>query len=198
MFLSINIIKEYFLLDIYDYFDGALHFYINVFVLLLGVALAACCFIITAYTRKTYAVYTQLLRHKAFDLDSAKTLAELHLEPSGIIKSTLARGNHFNKCIRRAGAKDADESDSDQPLAQDSCKKDTQSSGKPTPNQLQAIDFSKERFYIDTSVKFKNAEPPSYTGAIIFSLIFVFASVLLFMFMPDILALLSGINMFGK
>ena len=174
MFLSINIFKEYFLLDIYDYFDGALHFYINIFVLLLGVTISACCFIITAYTRKTHAVYIQLMRHKAFGEDSAKTLEELHLEPSGIIKSTLARGNHFNKCIRRVASDGTD------------------------PKKDQPIDLSKDKFYIDTTVNYKSAEPPSYTGAIVCSVIFIFISILVFMFMPDILSLLSGINMFGK
>lgn len=176
MLLDINIVKEYFLLDIYDYFNGALHFYINIFVLLFGVAISVCCFIVTAYTRKTYAVYTQLLRHKALDENSAKSLEELHLAPSAIIKSTLSRGNHFNKCIRRVGAANGTNSD------------------KPT--QLAEIDFSKDKFYIDTSVQFKNTEPPSYTSAIITSVIILFVSVLLFMFMPDILALLSGINLF--
>ena len=175
MLLDINIIKEYFLLDIYDYFDGALHFYINIFVLLLGAAICVFCFVVTAYTRHTYAVYTQLLRHKAFDETSAKTIGELHLKPTAIIKNTLMRGNHFNKCIRRVGA-------------------ENKNNGAPAP--VQNIDFSTEKFYIDTSVRMKNIEPPSYTSAIIISVIFVFATVLLFMFMPDILALLSGINLF--
>ena len=176
MLLDINIIKEYFLLDIYDYFDGALHFYINIFVLLLGVAICVFCFVVTAYTRHTYAVYTQLLRHKAFDEANAKTIDELHLKPTSIIKNTLMRGNHFNKCIRRVG-------------------ENSEINGTKAP--IPKIDFSTEKFYIDTSVKVKNTEPPTYTSAIITSVIFVFVSVLLFLFMPDILALLSGYDMFN-
>ena len=175
MLLDINIIDEYFLLDIYDYFDGALHFYINIFVLMLGAAICACCFIVTAYTRHTYAVYTQLLRHKAFDEESAKTLAELHLKPTSIIKNTLMRGNHFNKCIRRVGAKNTDNGGT---------------------AQIEKIDFSTEKFYIDTSVKLKSTEPPSYTSAIVISVIFIFVTLLLFLFMPDILSFISGIKMF--
>ena len=173
MLLKVNIVKDYFLLDTYYFFDNALHFYINIFVLLLGLAISACCFIITAYTRNSFSVYTQLLRHKALDEQSAKTLEELHLQPTAIIKHTLIRNNHFNKCIRRAGV-DANSNTSDQ-----------------------KIDFTKERFYIDTSVKLKSTEPPSYASAIITSAIIIVVSVILFWCMPDILELISGVNMLG-
>ena len=174
MLLEVNIVREYFLLDTYYYFDGALHFYINIFVLLLGLAISACCFIVTACTRTSFSVYTQLLRHKALDEQSAKTIAELHLKPNGIIKHTLLRSNHFNKCIRRVGV-DANSN-----------------------TQNQKIDFTKERFYIDTSVQLKSTEPPSYISAIVTSVIIVIASVILFIFMPDILTLVSGADMFGS
>ncbi len=175
MLLQSYTVKDYFLLDTYYFFDNALHFYINIFVLLLGVAISACCFIVTAYTRSSFTVYTQLLRHKALDEESAKTLDQLHLKPTGTIKHTLLRSNHFNKCIRRAGV-DAENNPS---------------------ARSEKIDFTKERFYIDTSVKLKSTEPPSYTSAIITSAIIIVVSVILFWCMPDILELISGVNMLG-
>ena len=166
--------EMYLLLDLYNYTEGAFHFhfYINIFVLLLGVAMCACTFIATAFMRKTSAVYVQLLRNKAFDEQSAKTVEELNIKPGVIIKSTLMRGNHFNKCIRRVGAK----------------------IDKNTPVSMQKIDFATEKFYIDTSVKFKNPVPPSYVSAVIISAIIALFTIILFLLMPDILELLIVIN----
>ena len=96
-------------------------------------------------------------------------------KPTGTIKHTLLRSNHFNKCIRRAGV-DAENNPS---------------------ARSEKIDFTKERFYIDTSVKLKSTEPPSYTSAIITSAIIIVVSVILFWCMPDILELISGVNMLG-
>lgn len=165
--------KKYFLLDLDEYFDG-ISFPINLFILSISVGVCIAIFFITAHNIYTYNILRQLIRHNAMNTESAKTLNELHVKPSFMLRSALSRHGQLTMMVKMA------------------CEQESEEKTKK-----HKIDFSIAKFYlsaenIDRAKRISEGTRPTYIHAALFSLFVLSLSVFLSLFMPEILAFLSG------
>lgn len=169
-----EMIEDYFFLNVNEYFDGV-NFPINLFIISISIGICIAIFFITAHNRYTYLITKQLLRHEARDEESAKTLSQMHISPSMMLKSALSRHGQLTLMVKRVLAEPAEEQKS----------------------QNEKIDFSTARFYlgaenIDRARRINEGTAPTYFHAILFSVMIIAIAVILSLFMPEILSLLSG------
>ena len=178
-------LKEYFLLDIGQYFDGV-SFLINIFILSISLGICAAAVCITAHKRYTASIIKQLLRHEAYSPKSAKTLAQLHLEDSFLLKSALSRNGQLTYTVKRAECEDKDTGDGKE--AVDSNEK----------YRKDKIDFEVARFFIpeerlDRARAINEQKVPNYFSTVIICLLVMAVSFIVTLFMPDILAFIAGL-----
>ena len=72
-------IKEFFFLNLSDYPNIAIDFPIGIFIIILAFLICLGCFYINYYKMYTMNILKQLIRHKAYDEENSKTLADLRL-----------------------------------------------------------------------------------------------------------------------
>ena len=96
-------IKNYFLVDLADYFDIGTSFYINVCVLAIFIAYVGVVLFTSYYRKAMYFSVKQLLRHGADSEESAKTLAEIGLGENRAVKRLLSREGQLTNVVCRVG-----------------------------------------------------------------------------------------------
>ena len=96
-------IKNYFLLDLADYFDIGGSFYINAMLFILFAAFIGAMLVTNHYRRAMHLTVKQLYRHRAFDADSAKTLIEIGLQQNRTVKRFLSRDGQLKAVVCRVG-----------------------------------------------------------------------------------------------
>ncbi len=135
-----NIWNDIILLNLKDYDNIGIDFYINIFFFAVAVFICAGFFVFEHKRKCMRITVKQLLRHKAEREDSAKTLAELGLS-SYNIKRALLTNTRLLKVVKRVGAPEY------------TYEEYTRLS-KEKKIGKEKIDFSTARFYIDE--KYKN------------------------------------------
>ncbi|MBQ8688944.1 MAG: hypothetical protein IJ515_01105 [Clostridia bacterium] len=180
-----TVLKEYFLLDVGQYFDGV-SFLINIFILsiCLGICAAAVC--VTVHKRYTADIIRQLLRHGACSPDKAKTLSEIHLENSFFLKSALSRNGQLTYIVKMAENEDKDIGGGVEAVeSREKYRKDK-------------IDFDTARFFIseerlDRAKTVNEEKVPNYFNTVIVCLLVMSVAFIVTLFMPDILAFIAGL-----
>ncbi len=175
-------IKEFFMLNLKDYTDGALPFPIGAVLTAGLLALCAVMFVITYRKRYTVAIVRGLIRQKAFGEDSARTLKALRLADNRSVKRALSRSGQLTYLVKRAGAESLD--------YEEYVKKSKQKGFRE-----EKIDFSTAAFYIpdpqvDRARGLVEKTNTSWLIPIICSVLFALLLVLAFFFLPDLLELL--------
>lgn len=131
-----NFFKNFFWLNLKNYDNIKIDFPINAFLLVLTLAIAVASIVITLYRGGLQKLIKQLTRFLAHDENNARTLAELGLEKSFIIRLALSREGRLTRLVGRVGETVLTY---EQALALSKEKK------KQKPEK---IDFETARFYI--------------------------------------------------
>jgi len=98
-----NFIKDFVFLNLSQYENFGLSFPLGLFLILLSVGVCSISFYLNYYKSSTSALYKQLLRHEATCEANAKTLKELRLFDSLILRRSLSRGGELTSIVKRAG-----------------------------------------------------------------------------------------------
>ena len=166
-----KMVENYFFLNLNEYFDGV-SFPINLFILSFSVGVCIAIFFASVHNIYTYNILRQLIRHEAWDAQSAKTLTQLHVKPSYMLRSALSRRGQLTSMVKMV----TDGTDIDAKNAK--------------------IDFSTAKFYIgegkDRAKRISEGTRPTYLNAILFSSFIIIVSLIVSILMPEILAFLSG------
>jgi hypothetical protein len=173
-----KLIKDFFFLNLNNYENIDFPFPIGMFLIFFTVAMCVMCFILNYTKSHTTALLKQLMRHKAFDEESAKTLAELRLPRSLAIRMALSQSGQISYLVQRAGYV--------KPTYED-CVKDLKKKGGSSK-----IDFDSEKFYLDVekigrAKKIVETDKTSVLKPYIFSVIFIAILVTLMFLLPGLL-----------
>ena len=132
----IGILKRCFEINLEDYENINFGLEINKVVLGTFVAIIVGILVLNAYRGSIRFMVMQLKRHNATDEESAKTLKELGLDSSRILKKLLASQNMLTKTVLRVGAIEYD--------YETYVKMD-----KAARREAGRVDFDSARFYIN-------------------------------------------------
>ena len=178
-------LNDFLLINVKDYFSDTLDFYINIFLLSVAVGLCIAAFCITVHKRYTALILKQLIRHKAYSEDGARTLAELHIKSSFFLRAALSRRGQLTDMVRRT---DASEYTYEELVKLQREKK----------YKEEKIDFNTARFFI-AEEKIGRAEkitaypPPTYITTALGCVFILALFVCIALFMPEILSFISGL-----
>ena len=100
-----SIINDFFLINLNRYSNIDIDFQINVFLFILALAICAASVVITLYRSSLQKIIKQLTRLSATGEKTARTLPELGLEKSLILKMALSREGRLTRIIGRVGEK---------------------------------------------------------------------------------------------
>lgn len=174
--MFLKLLKDYFFLNLNYYFKGV-DFQINIFLLALAVGMAAAAIMVTVYKRNQSNIIRQLTRHCANSEESAKTLAELRIDPGFIVRSSISKRGQLSAIIAMVGG----------------FPFERKTSGK----KEERIDFSTARFYIknpERAATVNEEKIPSYLGASLIAALTIVIAVVVTLFMPYILSFITGIG----
>ncbi len=173
---------KYVFLNFEDYKNLNFNFPIGLILLFFIVAFPLAVFAINKKKNTITFAVKQLLRHEAFDEESAKTLSALRLSNIKSIKKMLLSGGQFSSMIKIVGYQ--------KPSYEEyiSAKKEKKSFGK--------INFDEIKIYISEESKEKaetigEAEITPIWKPILISLAGIALIAVLFIFMPEILDFLN-------
>ena len=180
-----KLIYDFFFINLKDYPNIGIDFEINVFLLVLTVALAVCFFVANHYRSMMRTIARQLMRHGANNEENAKTLAELGLEKSLWLKWALAHSTQLTRIVGRVGEKVYTYEEYVALSKQKGGIKD------------EKIDFAEARFYIRESAndRAKNIIENYGTStfrAVLYCILFLALYVCLALSMPEILTIVNG------
>jgi hypothetical protein len=100
-----EVLKKCFSINLNEYKYIGVDLEINKIILCTAVVLMACIVVFNTYRANIKLTVSQLVRHKAKDEESAKTLSELGLDTSRAIKKLLGKDNMLTKIVARCGEK---------------------------------------------------------------------------------------------
>jgi len=100
-----NLLEDIFLLNLKDYSNIGVDFYINIFLLVLFVCIGVGCFVFNGYRNAMHILIKQLVRHGAKSESEAKTLKALGLSSSYLVKRCLSGNGQISRIVRRVGEK---------------------------------------------------------------------------------------------
>ena len=100
-----KIFYDFFLINLNEYPNINIDLEINVLLFFISLAICASAFAITIYRATLQRAIKQLTRLGATDEDSARTIKDLGLEKSFILKMALSRRGRLTRIIGRAGEK---------------------------------------------------------------------------------------------
>ena len=100
-----EVLKKCFSINLNEYKYIGVDLEINKIILCTAVVLMACIVVFNTYRANIKLTVSQLVRHKAKDEESAKTLSELGLDRSRAIKKLLGKNNMLTKIVARCGEK---------------------------------------------------------------------------------------------
>ena len=169
-------LKNYLFSNLDYYFEGC-DFQINVFLLGLALGMCVAAFLITLWKRNLSNIVRQLTRHSAFSEDSAKTLSELNIKTSFIVKSSLSRRGQLSAVIAMTGGFPFER--------------------KAEGAKEEKINFDTASFYIknrDRAERINEEKFPSYLNTALASILVLMLTVILTLFVPDILTFITGIE----
>ena len=174
-----KLIKDFFFLNLNDYENIAFPFPIGMFLMFFTVAMCAMCFIMNYTKSRTTSLLKQLMRHKAFDEDSAKTLAQLRLPHSLALRLALSQSGQIAYMVHRAGYV--------RPTYEDYI-----AASKKNGRRNAKINFDTERFYLDVekisrAKKIVETDKTSIIKPILFSVLFIGILIGLMFSLPEIL-----------
>lgn len=179
-----NFIKDFVFLNLSQYENFGLSFPLGLFLILLSVGVCSISFYLNYYKSRTSALYKQLLRHEATCEANAKTLKELRLFDSLILRRSLSRGGELTSIVKRAGEI--------KPTYEEYIEKSSKRGYKP-----EKIDFNEARFYIeegkeDKAKRLLEQSSPAVWKPILLSAVFAAVLVLLALFLPDLLTVINN------
>ena len=134
----IEILKKCFEINLEDYENIKFSLEINKVVLGTFIAIIVGILVLNTYRGSIRFMVMQLKRHNALDEDGAKTLKELGLDNSRILKRLLSSQNMLTKTVARVGATQYD--------YETYVKMD-----KAARREAERVDFESARFYINKS-----------------------------------------------
>lgn len=180
-----KLLYDFFFLNLKDYPNIGIDFEINVFLLVLTLALCVSFFFVNHHRSMMQTIVKQLTRHEATDEDSAKTLTELGLGRAFVLKWALSRPGLLTRIIGRVGEKSY------------TYEEYVALSKKKGGLKEEKIDFNEARFYIRES----GAERAklilenygtSLPRAILYCVLFLVLYVCIALSMPEILSLIDS------
>ena len=128
------------LLNLNEFENIGIDFYINVFFFFLSVAIIVIA-LVFEYSRGTvHITVKQLVRHEARGADNAKSLKELGLNRNRIVMLLLSRSRDLNSVVKRLGKPEIDY-EGYMKLSREEKKK------------IFSIDFENEKFYLSEENK---------------------------------------------
>ncbi|MBQ7363118.1 MAG: hypothetical protein IJW48_01565 [Clostridia bacterium] len=130
-----NVWNNIILLNLRDFENISVDFYINIFLFFLALAIVACAFVFEYSRGVMHVAVKQLLRHGALGEGEAKTLSKLGLADNKMVKLFLSRDTRLSKLLSRVGAPDVK-------------YEDFVKMKRAEQKELFRVDFSKDRFYI--------------------------------------------------
>ncbi len=179
------IYKQYFLINLKDYPNIGLDFYITIFISCFALALIVTTIFVNYKRSKIELLMRQLTRHNAKSEESAKTLSELKLDTK-VFRYLLSKENgQLGVMVSRVGET--------KPTYEEYMK-----SIKTKGYKEEKIDFALARFYIKESGK-ERAEKvlemgaPSVLNTLLFCILIVALYVCLTFLMPGILTYINDI-----
>lgn len=179
-----SFIKDFFLLDLDQFENFGIFFPIGAVITAMAVAMCAAVFIINYHKRYTTLILTQLLRHKALDEASAKTLGALRLDKLLGIKSALSRNGQLTYMVRRVGET---QKTYDEYVAE----------SKKRGYKDEKIDFEKAQFYlaperIDRAKRVVETTNTEWWRPALMAVLIIAIWVALALFLPDLLEALNS------
>lgn len=179
-----NFYKDHFLINLNEYPNIDIDFQISLFLLwiTIGVLLAT---ILVSYSRASMSLMIKrLIRHNAYDENSAMTLNELKINSLGV-KILLMNSSPLTKIVKRVGEKT---------YTYEEYKELT----KNKNFKEEKIDFAAARFYVrDESMNrakhIAESNSPTILSTALVSLLIVSIYICLLLLMPEILTLLNNI-----
>ena len=163
-------------LNLNYYFKGV-DFQINIFLLAFALGMAAAAILVTVYKRNQSNIIRQLTRHCADSEETAKTLAEMRIDPGFIVKSSLSKRGQLSAIVAMVGGFPFEK--------------------KAEGKREEKIDFSTARFYIkspDRAARINEEKIPSYLNAALVATLIIVIAVVVTLFMPYILSFITGIG----
>ena len=176
-------IKDFLFLNFNQYENIAINFPVGAVILFLAVSASLLAFYLHFAGSKSYSMYKQLFRHEAFDEGSAKTLSELRLDTSRLLRFLLSSKGELTRLVKRVGEKKL-------------TYEEYIASAKKKEKE-EKINFSEARFYICAEGKEKAksilaTSPPSIYKPIFVTAVFALILVLSVLFLPDLLAAINN------
>ena len=180
-----SFIKDFLLLDLNQFENFGIYFPIGAVFSLMALAFSVAVFISNYHKRYTTQLLRQLIRHKAFDEDSAKTLNALRVDKLLGLKSALTRNGQLTYMVRRVGETKQ-------------TYEEYVAMSKKRGHKDEKIDFDDARFHIDPQridrakrlVETTNAE---WWRPAIMALVIIAIWVVAALFLPDLLEALNEI-----
>ena len=174
---------DIFILNAKDYLDTSCDIPINIIVMIVALALCAASFLINLHKSYTVSIIKALLRKEATSEENAKTLSDLHLGDSFMLKRALSRNGQLTKIVKRAGYREP-------------TYEEYMASLKEKKKQ-EKIDFSVAKFFIcedsiDRAKNIRDKENPTVLRTLLVCLFIVAIAVCVMMLMPSILTLISN------
>ena len=149
-----NFFENYISLNLKDYPALGFNFEINKFLIFLSLGLCIACVFIS-YTQSTIAIFIKkLIRTEAFSEENAKTLSELGLGESKILKKLIMKDSGaIKKAVSVLGIKKLTY---EEYVEAEKAKKEAKKRGESGTSgsvSLVSIDFSSAKFYINKDNK---------------------------------------------
>ena len=165
-----QMIKDCIFLNLNYYFED-FDFPINLFILAITIGACIATICVTAHKRYTVALLRGLIRHNAFDEESAVTLKKLHISPSFMMKNALLRHSQLTDMVSFISSEE-----------------------EITTSNLHNIGLYVKADRSDRARRISEGLVPSYVSSVIACVVFVAISLSLVILMPEILSLLSGVK----
>lgn len=180
-----KLIYDFFFINLNEYPNIGIDFEINVFLLVLTIALCVCFFLVNHHRSMMQTIIKQLTRHGAKDEESAKTLAELGLDRAVTLKWALSKRGQLTRMVGRVGEKIYTYEEYVALSKQKGGIKD------------EKIDFTTARFYIlesgqDRAKNVLENYGTSLPRAILYCVLFLALYVCIALSMPELLTLING------
>ena len=177
-------IKNCLMVDLADYFDIGMHFYINLFLLAIFIAFIGVSFATNHFRRSMYIAVKQLSRHNAVSEESAKTLSEIGLKDNKTVKRFLSGDSQLTAVVLRVGEKRY-------------TYEEYLAAQKKGQIPKETVDFKTARFYLSEKAmprvkRIMNSYNVSTVQSVVFAILILFVYVGVSIIVPDILAMLGG------
>lgn len=128
-------LKNAFKINLSDYENISFDLEINKVILGASIALIIGIILFNTYRSKIRLVVMQLVRHEAYSVESAKTLTELRIDKTFILKYLFSGNNILTKIVARVGEKSY-------------TYEEYVALSKEKREKAELIDFESEEFYI--------------------------------------------------